>query len=236
MFAEIVLASLIAAGGADALAQTPQPEPAVIRTADAGQSAPHLQLAADLGCPRYYDRRRGYDKRCHRRHADPYHDDRRGRYDDERSYDDERYYNERPRRHSDRDDTYYEDDPYRGGVGPRDTLRDRYGRPYPEAERGPDEDAPPYRRGAFEDRDPRDSYYDQRDLHDSRERWRRGGDSRRFREGRAGEARFHRSSYREPVHKKKDTGRMTLMTITASRMTITASRSRNAGSAAGSTV
>ncbi|RIA56627.1 hypothetical protein [Dichotomicrobium thermohalophilum] len=231
MFAEIVFASLMAAGGPAALAQTPEPQPAVMHYTDGEQGAPRLQLAADLGCPRYYDRRRGYDKRCYRRRADPYRDGYRDRYG---RYDDERYYDERPGRYSDRDDPYYEDAPYRGDWnGPRDTLRDRYGRPYPDAEPGFDEDVPPYRRGAYERPGPRDRYYDDRDLDDARERWRRGETSRPFREGRAFDAFYQRSSYREPLYKKKDTGPMT---VTASHTIITPRRSRNAASAAGSTV
>ena len=221
MFAEIIFASLIAAGGPTALAQTPEPQPAVTRHADAAQGA-RLHLAADLGCPRGYTRRRGYDERCYRRHAGPYHNNPGHGYG---RYDEDRYYDERPGRYSERSAPYYEDDPYRNEWnGPGERLRDRNGRPYREAEPGFEDDVPPYRRGGYDEPAPR--YYE-RGFDDGRDRWRRGDDFRPYREGRDNSAVDYRStSYDEPVYKKKDTG----------PMTITASRRQTAGFAAGSTV
>jgi len=227
MFAEFVFASLIAAGGTAALDAGPELTPAVVRQADASESASgHVRMAADLGCPRSYDRRRGYDKRCHHRNARRGHNRPRegyGRYDDP-------YGTRNPGRYSDRGGPYYDDPGYRSDLEPRrDTLRDRFGRPYSDAEPGLDADVPHYRRGAYDEPAPRDSRFDRRDYYEAPEPRRRGDDYRPYREGRALDrdaADYQSASYREPLYKKKDTG----------GMTATTNQSRSAVSAAGSTV
>jgi len=228
MFAEFVFASFLAAGGPGALDSTPTPQPAVMRYADAGQSAPaRIQLAADLGCPGYYDRGRGYGKRCHRRRADPYEygpRHRGGRFREGR-------YLDGPRGHSEHGGRY-DGGGYRGAYDdPRDTLRDPRGRPYRDyrdAEPRFDEDAPAYRRGSFDEPGPRDRYDDDF-RYDDAPYGRRGEGLRPFREGsaqEAGQAYYQSASYREPFYKKKDTG----VTI------ITTNRDRNADFAVGLTV
>lgn len=184
MIAELIVASVFAAaGGPGAASSAPSPENAVIRHADAGNATirhPMLQKAADLGCPRHYDRRRGHDRRCYERRGDPYHknpEHRYGRYGHD-SHDEDRY-DERRRhdrdderherhdgRHRDRDYGRYDGrdgksyrERYRTGPRrPRDTLRDRDGRPY----RGPDDDRPPYRSGAYDTPRPDDRDHNRR--------------------------------------------------------------------------
>ncbi len=221
MFAAIVFASLIAAGGSTALAQAPEQPPAVTRHADAAPGA-RLHLAADLGCPRGYTRRRGYDERCYRRHSGDYHNDPAHGYG---RHDERRYYDERPGRYSERSAPYYEDDPYRNEWnGPRERPRHRDGRPYRGAEPGFEDDVPPYRRGGYDEPDPR--YYD-RGFDNGGDRWRRGDDFRSYRESRDDSAAEYRSAgdY-DRLYKKKDT----------EPTTITASLNLTAGFAAGSTV
>lgn len=216
MFVELVFASVLAAGGQAAADTIPQPEPAVIRDADAHTPA-RLQFAADLGCPRHYDRR---GRRCYRRHADPYHDNRGPRYG---RYSDERYLDDDGGPYARRGDRYdsgsgYREDPRR----PRDTLRDRRGRPYLGDEPDINEDAPRYRSGAYDRPDPRDPRYNAPVRPD------RGGEFRTFRDAPAPDYRrplYDRSSYRGPVEKKKDTRDMTVI----------ATLNRTAGYAAGST-
>ncbi len=225
MFAEIVFASLIAVSGQAAAGEAPAAsQPAVIRSADAGRAAPRVHLAADLGCPRYYDRRRGYGDRCYRRDADPYHNGPRDRYG---RYERDRYSDEDYGRYSNRRAPYDGDERYQDNWnGPRDTLRDRYGRPYPETAPGADGDVPPYRRGGYTEPGPREPYYDRSEYYEEPPRGRRGDDFDRFRDDRAPDAYYQRSNYREPLNKKKDTD----------PMTNTTTRSRNAASAVGSTV
>lgn len=198
MFAELIFASFIAAAGApEAAAQTVPPEPAIVESVNDSRPAAggELRLAADLGCPRHYDRRRGYDPRCHRRRGDPYHENYQDRYGREDRYEDrgpDRYYDER----------------YGGGNGyGDDILRDESGRPYPEA-RGPG-DVPPYRRGTYDD--PRGGYNagpprrPERGRYDGyRERGEPGGYGPR----RSGY--YQSSNYREPAYKKKDTRNMSI--------------------------
>jgi len=204
MFAELIFASFIAAaGGSDAVAQVASPEPAIVERVNDSRPAAggKLRLAADLGCPRHYDRRRGYDPRCHRRHADPYHENDHDRYG-------------REDRYPDRGPDGYYDERHGGGNGYRgDTLRDSRGRPYPEArDRG---DVPPYRGGAYEE--PRGGYSagpprrpEPGGYHGYRERGEPGGYGPR----RSGS--YQSSSYRAPAYKKKDT-RSTVIVMTTTR-------------------
>lgn len=228
MFAELIFASFIAAaGGLNAHPGALTPQHAVMQ--EAGQESrmhsPRLQLAADLGCPRYY--RRGYDypSRCHRRHADPYHDDPGRRYHD---YDD-RYHGEDRGRYSEHPRDRRHDDDGRFGFDPdhpRDTLTDRHGRPYPDTREHHDERYdPPYRSGAF-GRD--GSEHDRHDRgfssDDGRfDTFRESGEPA-FRRGR--DPYYHRSSHRGSMYKKKDTD----------GMTPTAPHPLTAGYGAGSTV
>ncbi len=221
MFVEIVFASLIAAGGADALAQTPQPEHAVMQDAGAGQAAPRVQLAADLGCPRHYHRRHAYDNRCYRNHAEPYYGGERDSYGGHG----DRYHRQDYGHYRGHGAPHHGEEPHRGrGYEPRDSLHDRYGRPYPETGPGYEEDAPPYRHGGYDEPAPHERGYDEPGHYDGPER-RSGEGFRHYRESDAPRPYYHRSNYREPGRKKKATD----------LMTATADRSRTAASAAGST-
>lgn len=236
MIAELIVASVFAAtGGPGATNSAPSPENAVIRFADSGRTTierPMLHQAADLGCPRYYDRRRGYDRRCYDRRGGPYHNNperRYGRYGhdsydegrDDEHYGDSRYdrdygrYDRRGRR------DYREG--YRDEDSPRDTLRDRYGQPYPE----PEDDRPPYRSGAYDDRRPGEHGYDRRGYRGEPGRG-FSRDDRRFDPFRESDGPIyrrerdsydmqpinylHRSNYHGPVYKKKD---MTITGVTS---------------------
>ncbi|MFP4537855.1 MAG: hypothetical protein ACLFPA_06090 [Dichotomicrobium sp.] len=233
MIAELIVASVFAAaGGPGATSSAPSPENAVIRFADSGRTTiqrPMLQHAADLGCPRRYDRRRGYDRRCYDRRGDPYHktpEHRYGRYDhdsyDDGHYDTRRRYDRDYDRHDRRGRDYregYRHDPDRL----RDTLRDRYGRPYPE----PEDDRPPYRSGAYDESRPGGRDYDRRGYRGEPGRGFSRDDRRLdpFRESDGPIYRperdgydiqpidyLHRSNYREPAYKKKD---MTVTGVTS---------------------
>ncbi len=214
MFAELIFASFIAAaGGPDAGAQVASPGPAVVEHINDSRSnaGGELRLAADLGCPRHYDRRRGYDPRCHRRHADPYHENGYDRY----RRDDRSRYGADDGRYAERDGNYRREPGYRGDDYSRgDRLRDRDGRPYPENYQH--RERPSYRDGSY--REPRRGYDRRRD-----EGYRGRGAPPEYGPRRSGD--YQSSSYREPAYKKKDTGSM----ITAMNTT------RTAAYAAGST-
>ncbi len=220
MLVELIFASLVAAaGGANAQAPDTPLEPAVIHETDGASraSSPRLQPAADLGCPQYYRRGHDYPPRCRRHHADPYHEGPGGRYG---RYDD-RQYDGRPGRYSDyrNEDRYYDGGRYDADPEfPRDTLRDRRGRPYPNSRRRDEERyAPPYRSGGYDRPAPyraRPGAFEDTDqgvFMDEPRFDRFGtGDDRVYRT--APSPYLHRSSYHGPAYKKKDTGGIAIMT------------------------
>jgi len=143
MFVELIFTSfLMSAAPVNADDLAPTPEHAVFRTADANLehiTSPLVQEVADLGCPRYRDRRRRYSRRCYRRHSERYHERPPHRYDRYERYSDKHGYDEDSERYAKPSRDAHIDDETAYRAAPDDILTDRYGRPYSRRDRRYDE-------------------------------------------------------------------------------------------------